>query len=767
MMESHDDMEATIKVVGTNFSTLNLNESWVELGTGESTMVSTVRITENFASNTEKQYLAELEKELSKPDPITDLQKEQKIVDTLAKLVTLADVAETANNCLGRFIREKLRTTDLVSNIADQLYDHFTMTTGADRKLSMAGLKTLITEIQLDPYVAMTREVKLAFRLIESLIPRIIGSIAKSNVEDSMELMALILRRFGLLTRTHREFKNVHLWQDYFCTGVVLGKGAYATVFLGRHVKTAKVVAIKTMDWDNLTRGKPKQEASLTNEIEIMRASDHPNIVRLYDVVREGCMIHLVMEYCGGGTLEDFIKTQGPLPEDESRHFVRQLALGLKFLRDKGIIHRDLKPENLLLSSDQGTASLKIADFTFARFIEPGDLATTLVGSPLYMAPEIFLNHRYSEKADLWSVGAIVFKMLTGQPPYPSSSLGELIHLLQTRAPKMPDNLSADMKDLLCSLLERNPDLRISWTEFFLHKCLNLNTLGQSSVANQLTDSEQLLVKDHELSEIRKEMEGLKAANDRVQQEVSVMEKKLREAAQREKKLEEENAVLMGELAQLKDGNDSKKKDGDNWLKLIAREQQISAELEGESRHWQEVAETKERELVQLREELEQYKAREEESQTREAKANAEKQMNHAEIVELRSAAVSISEERDLYKEEAEAAKRELEELRRELAKATSAGRKDEAEEALEQERRVLAMRREEIEALHAVAEMQFREERCEKDAFISAQQETIKKMEETVEQLKQEHDVLTNEIAAYKLILDEEVKNHGKGRRG
>lgn len=80
---------------------------------------------------------------------------------------------------LGRFIREKLRTTDLVSNIADQLYDHFTMTTGADRKLSMAGLKTLITEIQLDPYVAMTREVKLAFRLIESLIPRIIGSIAK------------------------------------------------------------------------------------------------------------------------------------------------------------------------------------------------------------------------------------------------------------------------------------------------------------------------------------------------------------------------------------------------------------------------------------------------------------------------------------------------------------------------------------------------------------------------------------------------------------
>jgi tRNA A-37 threonylcarbamoyl transferase component Bud32 len=379
---------------------------------------------------------------------------------------------------LGIFVRDKLRTIDLLSSITDQLYDHFAITSGADRLLSMAGLKTLITEIQIDSCVTMTKEVKLAYRLVESLIPRIIGGLSKTNMEDSMELMALILRRFGLITRTHRDFKNVHLWQDYFCTGVVLGKGAFATVFLGRHVKTAKAVAIKTMDWDNLTRGKPRQEAALTNEIEIMRASDHPNIVRLYDIVREGCMIHLVMEYCGGGTLEDYIQSRGPIPEEESRHFVRQLALGLKFLRDKGIIHRDLKPENLLLSSDQETANLKIADFTFARFIEPGDLATTLVGSPLYMAPEIFFEHRYSEKADLWSVGAIVFKMLTQEPPYPSKSVPELIHNLQTRSPRIPDGVSADMKDLLRSLLERNPDLRISWTEFFLHKCLNLNTLG-------------------------------------------------------------------------------------------------------------------------------------------------------------------------------------------------------------------------------------------------------------------------------------------------
>jgi tRNA A-37 threonylcarbamoyl transferase component Bud32 len=375
---------------------------------------TTVRITENFASNTEKQYLADLEKELNKPDQITDLQKEKKIADTLAKLVLLGDVAETANKCMGIFVRSKLRTINLLSSITDQLYDHFAMSLDAvERKRSMVALKNLIMEIQLDPCVSMTREVKLAYGLVELLIPRITGGLNKTNIEDSMELMGLILRRFGIITRTHREFKNIHLWQEYFCTGVVLGRGAYATVFLGRHVKTAKAVAIKTMDWDNLTRGKPKQEAALTNEIEIMRSSDHPNIVRLYDVIRDGCMVHLVMEYCGGGTLEDYIQNKGPIPEEDCRAFVRQLALGLKFLRDKGIIHRDLKPENLLLSAEQETATLKIADFTFARFIGPGDLATTLVGSPLYMAPEMFLEYKYTEKADLWSVGAIVYKILT------------------------------------------------------------------------------------------------------------------------------------------------------------------------------------------------------------------------------------------------------------------------------------------------------------------------------------------------------------------
>jgi serine/threonine-protein kinase ULK/ATG1 len=207
-----------------------------------------------------------------------------------------------------------------------------------------------------------------------------------------MELMGLLLRRFGSIISKHSDYRAVRMCSErYLCTGTELGSGAFSTVYLGRHVDTARPVAIKTMDWVRLTHNKPKQRETLLREIEIMRASEHPNIVHLYDTVRDDSMVHLVMEYCAGGTLEDFVKRKGPLSEDLCRHFLRQLgnldafktakipsapmrtnyrsraALGLKYLRGKGVIHRDLKPANLLLSSDQETANLKIADFTYAQ----------------------------------------------------------------------------------------------------------------------------------------------------------------------------------------------------------------------------------------------------------------------------------------------------------------------------------------------------------------------------------------------------------------
>ena len=102
------------------------------------------------------------------------------------------------------------------------------------------------------------------------------------NVSDSLAIMSMLLRHFGPIMRSHAKLCNMQFLGDYFCTGVQLGKGSYANVFLGRHVRTADVVAIKVMNWEQLTKGREKLSKALENEIKIMNESDHPNIVRLF-----------------------------------------------------------------------------------------------------------------------------------------------------------------------------------------------------------------------------------------------------------------------------------------------------------------------------------------------------------------------------------------------------------------------------------------------------------------------------------------------------
>jgi len=191
--------------------------------------------------------------------------------------------------------------------------------------------------------------------------------------------------------------------------------------------------------------------------------------------VREGDNLILVLELCSGGDLETYLQQQpsGRISEKETCKWVRQLAQGLQFLRSKHLIHRDLKPGNLLLSSDDTKqATLKITDFTFARFIEVGDLATTLVGTPLYMAPEIFVEKKYTEKVDLWSVGVILFHCLSGRLPFNGKNIYELF--LQANVGKVmwseeEKYVSTKMKVLVEELLQRDARIRMSWDEFFNH----------------------------------------------------------------------------------------------------------------------------------------------------------------------------------------------------------------------------------------------------------------------------------------------------------
>ncbi|KAI8628642.1 Serine/threonine-protein kinase ATG1 [Xylariaceae sp. FL1651] len=303
-----------------------------------------------------------------------------------------------------------------------------------------------------------------------------------------------------------------------FLIGSEIGKGSFAQVYMGKHKVSGAAVAIKSVE---LARLNKKLKENLYSEIKILKKLRHPHIVALHDCVESSTHINLIMEYCELGDLSLFIKKRDKLithpatydlarkypsipgsglNEVVIRHFLKQLASALQFLREGNFVHRDIKPQNLLLlpsvayresnkesrpvlsaSHDslipavglQSLPMLKLADFGFARVLPSTSLAETLCGSPLYMAPEILRYERYDAKADLWSVGTVVYEMISGRPPFRASNHVELLRKIENgddiiRFPK-ETQVTSDLKGLIRALLKRNPIERMSFESFFNH----------------------------------------------------------------------------------------------------------------------------------------------------------------------------------------------------------------------------------------------------------------------------------------------------------
>ncbi|KAJ0974464.1 hypothetical protein J5N97_016429 [Dioscorea zingiberensis] len=278
---------------------------------------------------------------------------------------------------------------------------------------------------------------------------------------------------------------------DYML-GPKIGSGSFAVVWRGRHRHTGMEVAVKEIDKQQLS---PKVHDSLLKEIAILRHVSHPNIVRFHHAILTEERIYLVLEYCDGGDLAAYIQRHGRVSEAVARHFLRHLASGLQVLQANNLIHRDLKPQNLLLSSNGETPVLKIGDFGFARYLMPQGLADTLCGSPLYMAPEIIQNKKYDAKADLWSVGAILYQLVTGKPPFDGTNQFQLFqNILNSGELKFPQDVLGDLHpdcvDLCKRLLRREPVERLAFEEFFNHKFLDIQRLSGcvESVQNTADD---------------------------------------------------------------------------------------------------------------------------------------------------------------------------------------------------------------------------------------------------------------------------------------
>lgn len=248
-----------------------------------------------------------------------------------------------------------------------------------------------------------------------------------------------------------------------------IGKGNFAKVKLAKHVPTGKEVAIKIIDKTQLNPGSLQK---LFREVRIMKILDHPNIVKLFQVIETEKTLYLVMEYASGGEVFDYLVFHGRMKEKEARAKFRQIVSAVQYCHQKKIIHRDLKAENLLLDSEM---VIKIADFGFSNEFTPGNKLDTFCGSPPYAAPELFQGKKYDgPEVDVWSLGVILYTLVSGSLPFDGSNLKELRERVLRGKYRIPFYMSTDCENLLKKFLVLNPARRASLETIMKDRWMNI-----------------------------------------------------------------------------------------------------------------------------------------------------------------------------------------------------------------------------------------------------------------------------------------------------
>ncbi|XP_068110318.1 MAP/microtubule affinity-regulating kinase 3 isoform X3 [Hyperolius riggenbachi] len=247
-----------------------------------------------------------------------------------------------------------------------------------------------------------------------------------------------------------------------------IGKGNFAKVKLARHILTGREVAIKIIDKTQLN---PTSLQKLFREVRIMKILNHPNIVKLFEVIETEKTLYLIMEYASGGEVFDYLVAHGRMKEKEARAKFRQIVSAVQYCHQKHIVHRDLKAENLLLDADM---NIKIADFGFSNEFTVGSKLDTFCGSPPYAAPELFQGKKYDgPEVDVWSLGVILYTLVSGSLPFDGQNLKELRERVLRGKYRIPFYMSTDCENLLKRFLVLNPTKRGTLEQIMKDRWIN------------------------------------------------------------------------------------------------------------------------------------------------------------------------------------------------------------------------------------------------------------------------------------------------------
>ncbi|XP_060720590.1 maternal embryonic leucine zipper kinase [Tachysurus vachellii] len=251
----------------------------------------------------------------------------------------------------------------------------------------------------------------------------------------------------------------------YYEVYETIGSGGFAKVKLGRHKLTGEKVAIKIMEKKVLGDDLPR----VKTEIEAMKNLSHQHVCRLYHVIETPSKIYMVLEYCPGGELFDYIVAKDRLSEEETRVFFRQIVSALAYVHSQGFAHRDLKPENLLIDEDH---NMKLIDFGLCAKPKGGlsyELMTCC-GSPAYAAPELIQGKSYiGSEADVWSMGVLLFALLCGFLPFDDDNCMVLYRKITKGLYENPNWLSTESILLLNQMMQVEPKRRLTVRQLLAH----------------------------------------------------------------------------------------------------------------------------------------------------------------------------------------------------------------------------------------------------------------------------------------------------------
>ena len=267
-------------------------------------------------------------------------------------------------------------------------------------------------------------------------------------------------------------------FSDLYEMKEVIGKGKFGVVNLGIHKKTGQQVAIKILNKENIKTAEDKELVRI--EIGILKLCHHPNIVRLLDHLENNDYIYIITEYIEGGTLGQYFKKKKfNFSERQATSIMSQIANGVKYLHQYGIVHRDLKPDNIMITQQNDYGVIKIMDFGLSKIVSPNERMVDGYGTLSYVAPEVLLRTPYNKEVDIWSLGVILFYMLSGRLPFRGRKEQEVAEKIVYEPLEFDEDdwetRSQRVQDLISCCLEKKKENRITIDEFINHPWFKKN----------------------------------------------------------------------------------------------------------------------------------------------------------------------------------------------------------------------------------------------------------------------------------------------------